>query len=73
VGKMQMMGRSGHETIEWDADDAESCDRARAVFDKYKADGLLAFRDDGFERSSLMREFEPEAGVIYFSPQMAGG
>jgi hypothetical protein len=72
--KMSVMCQDGDSEHFWDPQDQQSTQLARAVFDKHKKEGFLAFRMNGAGHSGeQMKAFDPHAGSIILVPPIAGG
>ncbi len=76
MGTMKAMGLLGDTKLEWDPDDEEETEKARASFEKYLAKDppFKAFRlYDGQKQGQEIDEFDPHAERILLVPAMAGG
>lgn len=71
---MQIMDRTGHTSITWDADKAVEVGVARDTFDKLIKEGYRAFRVEGTDnRGERITTFDPKAGKIMMVPHLVGG
>lgn len=78
---MLVMDPTGHKTVTWDPDNAESVAEARREFNRLKRQGYQGYRmnvvhQDGVvveEDGERITEFDPAAGKVLMSPGMAGG
>lgn len=58
----------------WDPENVSEVSHARATFEKFKNQGMAAFRvDDEGEQAELMRDFDPKARAMIMAPPVAGG
>jgi len=75
TGEMAVMTVSdGDFKIIWDSDRPSEVSHARETFDKFKAQGYLAYKvDKGGERGEVMKSFEPTAEKVILAPRMVGG
>ncbi len=68
------MGPDGDNRFQWDTNDQDSVEVARAAFAAGKAKGMLAYSvTPGGGRGQVVRDFDPEAGALVMSPQLQGG
>lgn len=73
-GTMQIMDRTGHTTITWDASKPVEVGVAQSTFDKLTREGYSAFEVEGADRQGKrMREFNPKAEKIMMVPHLVGG
>ncbi|MCK1670341.1 hypothetical protein [Bradyrhizobium sp. 150] len=78
---MNIMDRSGHTTMEWDAEDPVAVKAAKGKFEEYKRQGYQAFAivEDGDEhittqsKGRRIDEFDGSAEKIMLIPQLRGG
>lgn len=73
MGVLEVLGNGGDIKIEWDADDEQSIEQARAEFDVIKGKGLRIMRiqDDG--STEAVDTFDPTEGRYVAIPQLVGG
>lgn len=69
----QVMGPSGDEEFEWDADDPADVSNAKQKFNKLKLQGYIAYRRTAKGKGEQVREFDPLIERIIFTPPMRGG
>ena len=73
-GTMQIMDRTGHSSITWDAAKPVEVSAAREMFDTLTEQGYSAFEVEGADQQGRrMREFDPKAGKIMMVPHLVGG
>ena len=81
VHTMFVMDRTGHTTVTWNPEDAESVRSAREEFKQYIKDGYQAFEMDLVKENGVLVEkngtkitrFDPELGKVMMVPQLVGG
>lgn len=67
MGKITVLNRKGDEAIEWDPNDEESVEAARAQFNELKEQGYSFFHEERVD------EFDPSLENITAVAPMAGG
>lgn len=73
-GTMQIMDRTGHTSITWDADKPVEVEVARTTFQRLTSEGYNAFEvESGDRQGRRMREFDPKAEKIMMVPHLVGG
>lgn len=80
-GVMHIMDSSGHTTVTWNPEDADSVRDARREFQRLRSAGYSAFRMDVVsengvvveEKGAAITEFDPTAGKVMMVPHRAGG
>lgn len=73
-GTMQIMDRTGHTSITWDADKPIEVSVAQATFDKLTREGYQAFEvESGDRQGRRMTTFDPKAEKIMMVPHLVGG
>lgn len=77
---MNVIDATGHTTVTWDPDNAESVRDARREFDGLTGRDYSAFRMTAVgeaavveEKGERITEFDPAAGKLLMIPQRAGG
>jgi len=75
TGKIRSLDRSGHTTVEWDTEKAETVAEAMAEFDRLLATGASPFDTSSPEGGIAMNppKFDPTVSSITMVPRMAGG
>jgi hypothetical protein len=73
MGQLRKLDSTGDTKHEWDAKNPAEVEVAREVFTTYVAQGFSAARMENDSAGEIIREFDPNAGVIIFLPQMSGG
>jgi hypothetical protein len=80
IGTMEVMDRTGHTTVTWDPENAESVANARTEFDRLRREGYSAFRMDAVGEGVVVENkgeridtFDPAAGKLLLIPQRVGG
>lgn len=64
MGEMTVLDQSGDITIEWDPDNSESVEKAKAEWDRLKADGYEFFEPVESKGKRLTRFDKKKAKVI---------
>jgi hypothetical protein len=64
MGEMTVLNQSGDITIQWDPDDAESVEKAKAEWDRLKADGYEFFEPVESKGKRLTKFDKKKAKVI---------
>ena len=78
---MNVMDVTGHTTVTWNPEDADSVRDARSEFRRLVREGYSAFRmnvvsENGVvveEKGERISEFDPEAGKVMMVPHLRGG
>lgn len=78
---MIIMDSSGHTTVTWNPEDADSVRDAKREFKRLRDAGYSAFRMDVVsengvvveEKGERINEFDPQAGKLMMVPQRQGG
>jgi hypothetical protein len=78
---MDVMDPSGHTTVTWDPENADSVRDAKREFDRLKREGYQAFRMDVVtengvvveQKGAQMDRFDPTAGRVLMVPHLRGG
>lgn len=71
---MEIMDRTGHTEVNWDASNDGETEVARETFNRMTERGFRAFRTDGKgAQGTRMTEFDPEAESLILVPHLAGG
>lgn len=78
---MNILDRTGHTSITWDADDKVSVQDAKDKFEEMIGKGYRAFaiettEDDGItieEKGRPITAFDPKAGKVMMIPHLQGG
>lgn len=76
MGVMRVIDRTGDSTVAWRVEDETSVDRARAIFDRLRAERQLAFaRPAGAPATAAerIRSFDPSVEEILWVRPIAGG
>lgn len=75
LGAMAVMGVRGDTKYLWDKTKPVEVEAARDQFDRFRAEGYLAFKVTGKngDKGEQITEFDPDIDAIIFSPQMRGG
>ncbi len=73
MGQMSVMGKRGDSVITWDPKNEESTKTAKQAFETITRQGMQPYLADGTGRGEAIREFDPEAREIIFTPPMSGG
>lgn len=82
IGTMEVMDRTGHTTVTWDPENADSVRDAETQFRELVRQGYTPFRmnlvsENGVvveEKSATrMDTFDPRAGKVMMVPQLRGG
>ena len=73
MGVMRILGKEGDVESRWDPNNAKSLQKALEKFTElHETRRMLAF-ETGSEGSTLVKEFNPNAQEIVFTPQFQGG
>lgn len=73
MGELRKLDKNGDTKHEWDPSKPQEVDVARDMFTLYKSQGYTAARMESDVAGEIITEFDPDAGVIIFRPQMQGG
>jgi hypothetical protein len=74
MAEMCVLGRSGHDTVEWKKEDQVSVRRASRRFAELQGAGFKMFRGEASdEDGELLTAFDPEVETIIAVPRMQGG
>lgn len=71
--KFQIMDRSGHSTVEFDAGNTVSLADAEKRFKELTGSGLTAATRRADGTATVTRSFDPTAAETLFIPQLQGG
>ncbi len=72
--EMRTMGASGDTKLVWDSDHEDEVANARRTFDDLRRKGFSAFAVGAKgEKTTQVREFDPEAEKLIMVPALAGG
>jgi len=74
-GEIVILDESGDTKIIWDSDKPEEVENAKETFNRFKKKSYVAFKVVGKEgtKGEQLREFDPSADRIIFSPPITGG
>lgn len=68
------LNETGDTKLIWDTDNPDEVEAAKAMFDKLKKKGYLAYAvNKKGDKGEVLTEFDPEAERIILAPQMKGG
>lgn len=67
VGILTILNDHGDVKVEWDPDDRESTDKAKAEFDRLKKDGYRFYSVEE-TRGKAVDKFDPKAGKLLAAP-----
>jgi len=74
MSEMQVMDRTGHLTVTWNADNEAEVKAARETFDALREKGHRAFRARRFGKpGERLDEFDPTVERMTIIPHLAGG
>lgn len=74
TGEISIMGREGDSKHFWDKGTPIEVKIASKVFKQYRKKGYAAFSmTEKGDKGEIIREFDPNAGVILFVPPLQGG
>lgn len=75
VGELRVLDHTGDTKVIWDTEQDAEVEVARKTFNDLKKKGYMAYRVEGKkgEKGEVIREFDPNAGMLIMSPQMRGG
>lgn len=72
--ELVILDDTGDTKVLWDQAQTAEVSAARAMFQKLKAEGYLAYRVDRTgEKAEVLHEFDPTAEKVILSPPMRGG
>jgi hypothetical protein len=74
IGQMNIMDRSGHKELTWDADKLNEVLAAKTTFDNLMKRGYTAFGSKyKADAKHLVREFDPTLEELVVVPKTVGG
>ena len=73
TGKMRIMGRAGHTTVDWCTDLQETVEAANRRFNELQADGYTAFAMVGATTGEQIEHFDADLPTIVMVPRMVAG
>jgi hypothetical protein len=73
MGQIRRLDATGDTKFEWNPIKPDEVEAARAVFDEYRRQGFAAARMEGTTTGEIIKDFDPNVGIIVFVPPMAGG
>ncbi len=73
TGRLKVLDRSGHTTIEWSTDLQETVDAANRRFDELLRQGYTAYVMEDSTTGRQVGEFEENAETVLLVPRMVGG
>lgn len=73
TGKLHVMNRNGHTTVEWSTDLQETVDAANAAFNRLLDEGYTAYAMTDTTRGEKIGAFDAELATIMLVPRMVGG
>lgn len=71
-----VLDHTGDTRQQWDPNKPDEVEAARATFDKMRKKGYAAYKvdkDKPTEKGEVIRDFDPQAGMMILAPPMAGG
>ncbi len=75
VGELRIMDpRAGDTKLTWDTANRDEVEAARTMFNDLRQKRFMAYRvDEKGDKGEVIRQFDPEAGLLIMAPPMVGG
>jgi hypothetical protein len=73
IGKLQVMNRIGHTTVQWSTELQDTVDAANRTFNQLLDEGYTAYVMVDETRGEHTNEFDAAAATIMLVPRMVGG